>query len=191
MRLAARFLLVCAALAITAGCATQRPQGPLPSSNAALRDFALEGRVAVRVEQKGYSANLRWRHVAGTDSLRLLSPVGTTIATLEAGPDGVTLVDADRNVHRARDVEALTREVLGWNLPLAGLQHWVLGRADPAAPVDEESRDARNRLTRLRQSGWQISYQGYAADGALPSRLTLVREGLNLRLVIDRWDFPG
>lgn len=186
-----RFLAVCLALALAAGCATQRPQPDLPSSSAGLEDFSLEGRVAVKVEQKGYSANLRWRHAGDVDALRLLSPVGTTVATLDATPAGVTLVDADRKVHRSSDIEALTRDVLGWDLPLDGLRHWVLGRPDPAAPVDEQARDARDRLTRLSQSGWRIAYQAYAGDGVLPSRLTLVREGLNLRLVIDRWEFPG
>jgi outer membrane lipoprotein LolB len=188
---AVRFLLACLALAVAAGCATRPPQAPLPPSNADLRDFALEGRVAVKLAQKGYSASLRWRHSPGADALRLLSPVGTTIATLDATPAGVTLVDADRRVHRSRDIEALTREVLGWDLPLDGLKHWVLGRADPSASVDDEARDARGRLSRLRQSGWQITYPAYAEDGALPSRLTLAREGLNLRLVVDRWEFPG
>ncbi|HWA14410.1 MAG TPA: lipoprotein insertase outer membrane protein LolB [Burkholderiales bacterium] len=191
MRGAARFLLVCLALALAAGCATRPPQAPLPASNAGLQDFSLEGRVAVKVAQKGYSTNLRWRHSQAADALRLLSPVGTTIATLDATPEGVTLVDADRQVHRSRDIEALTREVLGWDLPLDGLKHWVLGRADPGAPVDEQARDDRNRLTRLRQSGWQIAYPAYAEDGALPARLTLTREGLHLKLVIDRWEFPG
>ena len=188
---AARFLPVCLAVFLAAGCATQRPQQPLPGSNERLEAFALEGRVAVKVGEKGYSANLRWRHTASADALRLLSPVGTTIATLDADPEGATLVDADRKVHRSTDIEALTRDVLGWDLPLAGLKHWVLGRPDPNAPVDEQARDARNRLTQLRQSGWRIAYPIYADDGVLPSRLTLVREGLNLRLVIDRWEFPG
>lgn len=191
MQRAPRFLPACFFLALLAACATTRPPGELPDSNAAITDFSLDGRVAVKVESRGYSANLKWRHAGRTDSLRLLSPVGTAIAQLDADASGATLVTADRKVHRSGNVQDLTREVLGWDLPLEGLQHWVLGRTDPALPVESEERDARGRLLKFGQNGWRVSYQAYAGDGVLPARMTLLHEGLNLRLVIDRWDIPG
>jgi outer membrane lipoprotein LolB len=156
----------------------------------AITDFSLDGRVAVKADTKGYSANLQWRHAGKADSLRLLSPVGTVIAQLQADAGGAELVTADKQVHRSGNVQELTRQVLGWDLPLDGLQHWVLGRADPALPVETEQRDARGRLQRFTQNGWRISYLAYAGDGALPARLTLLHERLSLRLVIDRWDIP-
>jgi outer membrane lipoprotein LolB len=162
----------------------------LPSSNVAITDFSLDGRVAIKADTKGYSANLQWRHVGEADSLRLLSPVGTVIAQLEADAGGAELVTADRQVHRSGNVQELTRQVLGWDLPLDGLQNWVLGRTDPAFPVEAERRDARGRLQRFTQNGWRISYLAYAGDGALPARMTLLHERLSLRLVIDRWDIP-
>ena len=178
-------------LALVAGCATPPAQQRLPASNAAIRDFALEGRIAVKVDSKGYSANLKWRHAGEVDAVRLLSPVGTTIARLDANPGGAELVAADRKVYRSQDVESLTREILGWDLPLQGLQHWVVGRTDPGLPVTNEERDGRNRLTRFTQNGWTVAYQAYADDGVMPKRMTMIREALNLRLLIDRWDLGG
>jgi len=189
--LASRLVPVALLLALVAGCAAPPVQQRLPSSNAAIRDFALDGRIAVKVEAKGYSANLKWRHAGAEDSVRLLSPVGTTIAQLDAGAGGAQLVAADKKVYRSQDVQSLTREVLGWDLPLQGLQHWVLGRTDPGLPVTAEERDGRDRLVRFTQNGWAVAYQAYAEDGVLPKRMTLVREGLNLRLLIDRWDLGG
>lgn len=191
MQLAPRLPVICFLLALLAACATTRPPGELPASNGAITDFSLDGRVAVKVERRGYSANLKWRHGGQADSLRLLSPLGTAIAQLDADASGATLVTADKKVHRSGNVQDLTREVLGWDLPLEGLQHWVLGRTDPALPVEGEERDARGRLLRFTQNGWRISYQAYAGDGVLPARMTLLHERLNLRLVIDRWDIPG
>ena len=189
---APRFLSVCLVLvALLAGCATPRAPRGLPASIDAITDFSLAGRVAVKAGAKGYSANLQWRHAGEADSLRLLSPVGTVIAQLEADPAAATLVTADRQVHRSDNVQDLTREVLGWDLPLKGLQHWVLGRPDPALPVEAEERDARGRLARFSQNGWRVNYLAYAGDGVLPSRMTLLHERLSLRLVIDRWDIPG
>jgi outer membrane lipoprotein LolB len=189
-----RLLLACI-LCLLAACASQRQ--PLPPSSAGIERFSLAGRVAVKVvgegnaPDRGYSANLQWRHAPEADSLRLLSPVGSVIAELESGASGATLVTGERKVYRATDVQALTREVLGWDLPLAGLRHWVLGRPDASRPAQAEERDALGRYTRFSQDGWRIAYPAYSADSALPSRVTLSHERLNLRLVIDEWTLPG
>jgi outer membrane lipoprotein LolB len=188
---APRFLVACFILALLAGCATSRAPRDLPASNASITDFSLAGRVAVKVETRGYSASMRWRHAGPADSLRLLSPVGTTIAQLEADAGGAILTTADKKVYRSGKVQDLTREVLGWDLPLEGLQHWVLGRTDPALPAEGEERDARGRLSRFSQNGWRVSYLAYTDDGVLPARMKLLHERLSLSLVIDRWDIPG
>lgn len=186
MSRAPRLFLAALLLALLASCAVPMRQR-LPESNAAIRDFALDGRIAVKLDQRGYSANLKWRHAGETDSVRLLSPVGTTIAALEADPAGAKLVTADKKHYRSDDVESLTREVLGWDLPLQGLQHWVLGRPDPGLPISGEERDTRDRPQRFVQNGWRIAYLAFAGDGVLPQRMTLARNGLSLRLFIDRW----
>ena len=175
-------------LAVVAGCAAPRAPQALPASNAGVGTFSLTGRVAVRLEQRGYWAKLSWRHAAAGDRLRLLSPAGSVIAELEADASGATLTTGDKKVYRSGDVQALTREVLGWDLPLDGLQHWVVGRAEPEVPVQDEERDARGRLTMLAQNDWRISFLAYAGDSALPARMALAYERLSLRLIIDRWD---
>lgn len=190
MRFPLRWFGVCCFSVFFAGCATSHAPQTLPVSNAGIEAFSLDGRVAVKLERRGYSASLRWQHTAARDSLRLLSPVGSVIAELEADDSGATLTSGDRKVHRSDDVQALTREILGWDLPLEGLQHWVLGRADPAQPVQSEERDARDRFSRLAQNDWRIAYLEYAGDSALPARMALTYERLSLRLIIDRWDLP-
>ncbi len=175
-------------LAVVAGCAAPRAPQALPASNAGIDTFSLTGRVAVKLEQRGYSAKLSWRHAAAGDRLRLLSPVGSVIAELEADASGAMLTTGDKKVYRSSDVQALTREVLGWDLPLEGLQHWVVGRVEPELPVQAEERDARGRLTRLTQNDWRITFLAYAGDSALPARMALAYDRLSLRLIIDRWD---
>jgi len=182
----------CAALSLVAlltACAVA-PSALQPADFAAIREFELTGRVAVRIGTRGYSARLRWARGQG-ESLRLYSPLGTVLATIESGADGATLATADKQTFRSNDIQGLTREVLGWDLPLEGLQHWVLARPDPAAPVDSERRDARGRLASLIQRGWTISYLAYAGDGLLPSTLTLSYGDLSIKLVIDRWASIG
>jgi outer membrane lipoprotein LolB len=183
-----RLFATCIVLAVVAGCAAPRAPQALPASNAGLDTFSLTGRVAVKMEQRGYSAKLSWRHAAAGDRLRLLSPVGSVIAEIEADASGAMLTTGDKKVYRSGDVQALTREVLGWDLPLEGLQHWVVGRVEPVLPVQSEQRDVRGRLTTLTQNDWRISFLAYAGDSALPARMVLAYDRLSLRLIIDRWD---
>jgi outer membrane lipoprotein LolB len=64
----------------------------------------------------------------------------------------------------------------------------VLGVPDPATPA-QESLDAEQRLASLTQDGWQVTYGAYVAAGAetLPARLTLERDTVRLRLLVEDW----
>lgn len=172
-------------LAGFAGCATLPPPTPVDLSD--IRDFDMAGRIAVRVEDRGYSARMRWQHRSEMDDVWLYTPVGSILAVLTVDADGATLTTSERKSYRSSDVQSLTREVLGWDLPLEGLQHWVMGRADPRVPVQAETRDDRQRLVRLVQRGWTIDYLDYSGNGPLPALLAMQFEDLHLRLVIDRW----
>ena len=181
---------LCAVLAALAGCASTRLAQVLPASNASIGAFSLNARVAVRLDDRGYTASLRWRHSQAHDSLRLLSPLGTVVGEIEADSNGATLTTGDKKVYRSNDVQALTREVLGWDLPLSGLRYWVTGRADPALPVQALSRDNKERLKSLLQNDWRVAYLEYFGDSALPARLTLAYDRLNLRLIVEHWELP-
>ena len=183
-------LALCAVAAVLAGCASFRPEQVLPASNDSIGAFALNGRVAVKLEDRGYTATLRWRHSPTHDSLRLFSPLGSVVGEIEADSDGATLTTGDKKVYRSNDVQALTREVLGWDLPLAGLRYWVIGRADPDSPVQGQTRDDRQRLTSLAQNDWRIAYLKYFGDSAFPAHLSLAYERLKLRLIVERWELP-
>jgi outer membrane lipoprotein LolB len=183
-------LALWALLAVLAGCASTRPGQGLPASNASIDAFFLKGRVAVKIDDRGYTSGLRWRHSAARDSLRLLSPIGSVVGEIEADGQGATLTTADKKSYRSNDVQSLTREVLGWDLPLAGLRYWVTGRADPESPVQAQTRDDRQRLQSLTQNDWRIAYLEYFGDSALPARLSLANERLNLRLIVEHWELP-
>ena len=182
-----RFLAAGALVALLAACATPPPAMP-PDSVPDVDQFELTGRVAVKLEGRGYSARLRWLHQIDADAIWLYSPVGSTIATLYADRDIATLVTSRKETYQSEDVQGLTRDVLGWDLPLPGLKHWVLGRIDPEVPVDEIQQDEQMRITRLAQGGWHIDYVGYQDDGSLPASMVLRFDDLRMRLVIDRWN---
>lgn len=180
---------------LLSGCAElPLPSAPLASQNkiasaGAVKSFQLSARLAVKHDGRGFSGTLRWTHDALHDEVFLLSPLGQGVARIARTSGGVTLTTADEKTYRADSVETLTQEALGWQLPLHGLEHWVLGLAAPESAARRDV-DANGRLVRLTQDGWRVDYPLYRmVQGVnLPARLEInYGEGLDVRLAIDRW----
>ena len=150
--------------------------------------FGLNGRVAVAVGNQGFNAGLRWTQSAAVTRLALTGPLG-------AGGVEVTADGADLSVVTSRgkhlDTAAARAELqdkLGFEPPLTSLRYWVLGVPDPTTPASVQL-DSQQRLAQLTQDGWQIDYTSYMPVGAewLPRLMTLRREGVRVRMVVDGW----
>ena len=77
---------------------------------------------------------------------------------------------------RAEDLQLLSRKVLGWDLPLDGLQYWVRGLQWPALePPSPQDDDDKGRPKLLKQGDWQVAYLDWTPAGVsgLPSKLDL------------------
>ena len=147
-------------------------------------EFDLSGRLAARYGKDAFSGNIAWRHAKSADEMLISSTLGAGVARIVRDGDSVVLTTAEPREYRARDAEALTEEVLGFRLPLAGLADWVRGRpSDPAAAKAEY--DPEGRLRSLDERGWKIDYQEY--EGKLPSRMRLTYLDIELRLAISKW----
>ncbi|OIQ78114.1 outer-membrane lipoprotein LolB precursor [mine drainage metagenome] len=192
------FLLPALLLAlVSAGCA---PLQPVPAATppatyeqhaervAQIRAFALNGRIGVLSEKKGFSGTLHWHHHTEGDDIDFYSPIGTQLGSISAGADGVTLTTSDQKTYTAQDAETLMQDTLGWSLPMAGLSNWVLGRPS-AGEVQILAWDGQGRILHMRQNGWDIEYPHYMeAEGQqLPGKIVLKSQKLDLKLVIEQW----
>lgn len=167
-----------------AACATL-PPGAAPLPREAVRDYAIDARFTLRYEAKQYAGHLAWSHAKDRDELLISSPFGQGLAEIVRDADGVRLTAADRRTHRAASAEALTRDVLGYPLPVDDLAEWLLGRGADG----RVERDPQGRPRRLWQGGWRIDYD-YDDDDprALPARLSVEGDGeLLLRLRVEEW----
>ena len=175
---------------LVGGCGTL--SGPSTATPATQRDaltaFALEGRFALRHEDHNYSGRLSWRHDGADNEVLLASPFGQGIARITTSASGAELTASDGKTYAAADAQTLTRELLGYALPLTELADWVRGRGVGAASAPVE-RDALDRPVRLRHDAWQIDFEYDTADAqALPARLFAKNaNGMELRLRIDAW----
>jgi outer membrane lipoprotein LolB len=190
---AVRALPAIAAALWLAACAT------LPAVQEAERTHA--GRFAATTSLDGRSENTTGRFTLSVSGPRLVldlaSPLGTTMARIESGPDGALMrapgSDGLQDA-RGRDAEALALQVLGWPLPVAGIGDWIVGRPAPARPSRTQGNDGR--LQTIEQDGWTIEI-AERFDTGEPRRLVFVRPArpgnaltpaapaITLRLVLD------
>jgi outer membrane lipoprotein LolB len=165
-------------LSLLAACAA--PEFQRPADNVV---FELSGRIAVKYKDEAASGNIAWRHSADADEMLLSSSFGQGIARIVRTRELVTLTTSEGRDVSAADAEALTEQVLGFRIPLAGLADWVRGRPGPG-PARTRA-DGEGRLVELEQRGWTIEYLGYADK--LPARMRLTYPGVELRLAISDW----
>lgn len=181
LRLAAVLLL-----ALTAACATAPSGVPADVVVPLSTNWTLQGRIGIQAGEQNLSGQIRWQHSVAMDDVLLTSPLGQGVARIVRDADGVALEVPNQPTRRAPDAESLTREALGYTLPVAGLGWWMQARPDPDSTF-EATRNGAGRLTQLKQHGWVIDYLQYAADGR-PRKLAVTREGLEIRLVADSWE---
>lgn len=194
-------LLICI-LPLIAGCVTVTSQPMVvrtvvtePVANAQAvkaMDFSLVGRISVSNGNERSSGSLRWQHTRENDEILLFTSLGQAVAEITQDQSGARLITAKLEAFYATDVESLTAEILGWRLPLNGLQYWVQGLHSPVT-VSEKDLDGKNRVLVIRQDGWQIRYIGNAGSAEAannvqrPRVLKLNYQDLKIKLVVDSW----
>jgi len=185
-------------LATLAACKTTPPAPPVgPSAPWAERrpalqaqdHFAFHGRVAVAANGSGFNANLRWLQSGERAQIALEGPLGVGGVQITASADDLEVVTASGEHIGREAAQNELRTRLGFDVPFASLRYWVRGVPAPNDPGEETLDEAQQRLSALAQQGWRIAYLAYMqADGdALPARMTLEREGVRVRLLVDAW----
>jgi outer membrane lipoprotein LolB len=151
----------------------------------ALGSYEFTGRVAVTGAGRGASAGLQWHQRGRSADIDLRAPLGLGGAEVHFDDHIISYRFSDgETVEGERAVSALN-ELLGFDPPLASLRYWLIGADDPALP-ESHVLDDRSRLTWLQQGDWRIEYEGYQAQ-SLPQRLTLSRDALRVRIVVQVW----
>jgi outer membrane lipoprotein LolB len=93
-------------------------------------------------------------------TLDLVSPLGSTIARFETDAREARLLvprDGGVRVEHGADAQALSEQVLGWSLPVAGMPDWVEGRPSGARPYERLGADGD--AERFRQDGWSVTVE--------------------------------
>jgi len=148
--------------------------------------WQLDGRAAVAVGTQGWQATLNWQQHGELSEVHLSGPFGIGALVIKRSPDGLSLNGAPPS----DAVLAQLQEKLGFELPLDHLRFWLLGVPDPGAAF-ELKRNPQERALQLNQSEWSIDYDRYmpVAGDVLPAHVVLSREGVRVRIAVDRWQW--
>ena len=154
-----------------------------------IKDFSLKGRIGVITKQKNHSARLAWQHMPENDNIDIYSPLGGKVAHIVKTSEQVTLTDSKQKVLHAKDTETLTKDTLGFSLPLAGLSYWSLGKPSNMSIANKMTWDDSGRITTLEQDGWIIEFKNYSVNETytLPNKVTLKNGQITIKLIIDKW----
>lgn len=159
--------------------------------------WEIKGRLSLRAADDGWHANLRWVRDREHHEIDLSGPVGQGHIKLSQDASGARLRDSNHKTHYARNAQELLRAFTGWQVPLEGLNFWILGIPVPDIPL-QRALDGQGRLETLSQLGWDVRFLKYTHEGNndLPGKLFIKRrldepgsaaKTLEVRLVIDRW----
>lgn len=142
------------------------------------------GRLSVRIDAtadqaaQSVAVAFELRGNGSSGELRLISPLGTQVATARWSPSSATLRTPDGTQDYA-DLDALSRQALGEALPLAALPDWLAGRpwsgATSVVPVEGTGG--------FEQLGWQVVLSRYA-EGWVEARRAAPPQVL-LRVKLD------
>lgn len=177
-------------LGVLTGCAGL-PSGESSPSTARLvvgsghANFSLSGRLSLRDGQRIEIAGLRWERTKTGEMLTLNSPVGSTVARLWKGEDGIARLKSGDRESTAEDLETLIFDALGTPVPLRALGWWIQG-LEPAASTGA----MRETGASFKHDGWDIRIEEFPLNEQTPvARRVVARRGeVTLRLVIDQWE---
>lgn len=182
-------------LTLLAGCQTL-PRAPDLTAEQqahrlpALQHWEAEGKIALRLADDNQSAFFKWSQHRENYAIHLFGPFGRGTTWLRRTSHGVTLENAEVGHLQAETPEALMEELLGWQVPVSSLRHWVLGSVDPNHPVDYLELDAEGFASTLHQQGWHVEFQNlHRIQGwRLPGRIRAHRDQMRITLVVNRWN---
>lgn len=182
--------LMLASAAVLAGCATL-PETGLPPPQAMLTRpqldaFHVTGRLAAQRGEAAVHGRFAWQHASGQDRWQFFSPLGQTVAELDAA-DGVAVLQLADGGREVAPLNTLLARMLGADVPVAVLPRWL--QAGVVALEDVRERDPQGRPQRIVEQGWEVRYLSYAGEAFdAPPRLVEVSRGdVSLKLLVEQW----
>ncbi len=148
-----------------------------------LQAWQFQGRLLIR-DTEALTANIDWQHTVDKDILKLSGTLGLGAIKLELTKDCIVIERGFNDVQSSCDIDAFVAQSVGFVVPVTALRAWVVGNYLQGVPVLLAEKG-------FQQLNWHIVYKDYmqSSSGTLmPRKLTVKKNNIILKLVIDKWD---
>lgn len=182
---------------LAAGCSsvTSAPQQPQTQASDQQAQQQRTGRFAVLVYDSFAERNTDsvqggfvWNDYGDRLDLELLTPVGSTLARIQAAPGRATLTDSSGKTIEAGNVDDLVRRALkGKPIPVSGMIYWVKGQLMSQPQASNVTKSADGHLQSFEQNGWKAELSDYDDQGPTSIRLQRKEDTkrISVRVKID------
>ena len=155
-----------------------------------VEQWDMHARAAVALKGEAYNLGLQWQRQSDRFLLLLEAPFGQGVIRIDSAPGVLYRLQLpDGRIVLNQSPEALLEEVIGWSIPISGLEYWIRGIPRPDSSHSRRL-DKAGRARTIEQDHWDIDYLDYFEpqdQPQLPRRIRLAREGITMKLVIERW----
>jgi outer membrane lipoprotein LolB len=164
------------------------PEPQRAASPTDIKVWKLEGRIAVKTQDDGWTANLVWEHDPLQDRLRISGPFSQGLLSIVVQDDLIHVNEGNGVEQTSREPDALLRERLGFSVPLRSLRYWVTGVPAPDTEYAQLPVEA-GVTSRFSQQGWSLAYEKFSRFGGyqLPQKATINGHDVRLKLIADDW----
>ena len=132
---------------LLAACTTIAPRTNDWREQGSIEDFNADGRLAVKMNDKGSYANFDWTYQNGVQTIDVNTPIGSTVGQLCQDSRGVLAVNSNGQVFEAGSAQELSERLLGYSLPVQYLNIWTISRTLKADGTPRELLLESQRLT--------------------------------------------
>ncbi len=198
------FLFIITSLLWLSSCATsgnnEGPDDPNwlqhEQSVLALSNWQLSGRLNVRQQNASDTVSINWQQEDQNFEIRFSGTLGLGAVHVHGSPDEVVVEKAGAETVLLPDLQALTRNYLGYDFPAAQLLFWVRGIPAPGGIIST-TLDVSLMMGTLIQADttgrrWELEYDRYQQvnDVWLPGRIRVKSEDIQLTFLISEWLTP-
>ncbi len=148
-----------------------------------LPSWAIDGRLLIK-GQDIMTASINWRHAPTIDKLKLAGVLGLGAVYIELNEQGILIDKGQGDRYFSLDVDGFIAQEIGFLVPITALRRWIIGaplEGTPAVWFDDG----------FEQLGWRVTYSEYMTTqvGGMPHKLKIAKDKINLKLVVDKWEF--
>lgn len=195
-------IMVCAVALLATGCTNSRSSaGMMPAMDreqtfdrnqdkiSNLDSWQFDGRFSIRSPKGVDSANLAWMQESARYLLKISGPLQQGTVFIRGDASGISYKDSKGVTDKASSPEELLSRHTQYQLPIASLRYWVLGRPDPQYAYNLNIA-ANGDLRTLNQNGWDIRYEAFntVEPYRLPTKLVLKHDKIEIIISIHDWN---